>query len=158
MFVRRKGNALQFLSKPAWSADSQQVALVDHDVNTDVTSLTVLDGRPDRATERRGPDGVVRWAPVLMHVPLAPDLNKRMEVQWVGHCFVVGTEGSEALYQADPVRRTIQPASADALQPLAARRAQAAQLKNKAGELVKKLGGRDDFDIWTAPDATAPTD
>jgi hypothetical protein len=148
---------LQFLSNPAWSADSQQVALVDRDVNTGVTSLTVLDARPDRATVyRRSPDGyIAKWAPVLMHAQIAADPDERMEVQWVDHFFVVGKKGGEALYQADPAHRTMQRASADVLQPVNARRAQAAQLKSKVDELMRKLGGRDP-DIWTGPQPTTP--
>lgn len=150
-------NTLQFLSNPAWSADSQQVALVDRDVNTGVTSLTVLDARPDRATiYRRSADGyVARWAPVLMHAQIAADPDERMEVQWVDHFFVVGKAGGEALYQADPVHRTMRPVSADVLKPVNARRAQAAQLKRQVDELMRKLGGKDP-DIWPGQQPTAP--
>jgi len=149
-------NTLQFLSNPAWSADSQRVALIDRDVNTGVTSLTVLDGRPDHATsEHRGRHSVARPAPVLMHAPLGSDLDERMEVQWVGNLVLVSKEGGAALFQADPAHGTIQSATAEALQFLAAPRAQAAQLKSKAEDLVRKLGGSD-FDIWTGPQSTAP--
>ncbi len=150
-------NTLQFLSNPAWSPDSQQVALVDRDVNTGVTSLTVLDARPDQANVyRRSSDGyVAKWAPVVMHAQIAADPDERMEVQWVDHFFVVTKQGGEALYQADPVHRTMQPASADVLQSVNVRRAQATQLKSKVDELMRKLGGRDP-DIWKGPPPTAP--
>lgn len=152
-----RANTLRFLSKPAWSADSQQVALVDRDVNTGVISLTVLDARPGQST---GPEvqlfrRVARPAPVLMHAQIAADPDERMEVQWVDHFFVVGKKGGEALYQADPAHRTMQRASADVIQPVTARRAQAAQLKSKVDELMRKLGGRDP-DIWTGPQPTTP--
>jgi hypothetical protein len=152
-----RANTSRFLSKPAWSADSQQVALVDRDVNTGVISLTVLDARPGQSA---GPevqlwDRVARPAPVLMHAQIAADPDERMEMQWADHFFVVAKEGGEALYQADPVHRTMQPASAGVLQPVNARRAQAAQLKSKIDDLMTKLGGRDP-DIWTGPPPTAP--
>ena len=152
---------LQFRSKPAWSADSQKVALIDHDMNTDVTSLTVVDGRPDRTPrpERRPfQETFRRPAEVFMHTQLTAGsddgFDDRFEVQWVGNSIVVSKNG-EALYQADPQARTVRPATAEALQSLAAPRAQAAQLKSKAEDLVRKLGGRDP-DIWTGPQSTAP--
>jgi hypothetical protein len=91
-----------------------------------------------------------------MRAPLASGLDEeRMDVQWVDCSFVVGKEGGEALYQADPVHRTIHSAAADALKSLAARRTQAVQLKSKVDELIRKLGGRDP-DIWPAPQSTNP--
>jgi dipeptidyl aminopeptidase/acylaminoacyl peptidase len=148
-------NSLQFLSKPVWSADSQRVALVDQDVNTGITSLTILDPKPEHATgQRKSFDYLAKWAPILMHAPLGSDPDEGMEVQWVGNLVLLSKEGGAALFLADPAHGTVQPAPADALQSLAEPRAQAAQLKSKAEDLVRKLGGSD-FDIWTGPPSTA---
>jgi len=122
-------------------------------VKTGVTSLTVLDVRPDQATgpERRSFGHVARPAPVLMHAPLASDLDaERMEVQWLNGFFVATAEGGEALYQADPANRTIAPAGADAIRSVAARRTQAAQSKSRIDDLMRKLEGRQP-DTLTAP-------
>jgi len=149
--------ALQFLSKPSWSADSQRLALVDRDVNTGIASVTVLNSNlKQENVVAYGRKVVVRRAPVLMHAALGSNLEEKMEVHWVGQLVVVSKEDGEPLFQADPAHGTIQPATADALQSLAAPRARAAQLKSKAADLVRKLGGRDP-DIWTGPQSTAPT-
>jgi hypothetical protein len=145
-----KAKALQFRSKPAWSADSQRVALVDCDMDAGVTYLTVVDGRPARTP---------RPAEALMHTELteSPDdgLDDLVEVQWVRNSIVVSKDGV-ALYEADPQTRTIQRATADTLQALAAPRAQAARLKSTIDDLMRKLGGRDP-DIWTGVQSTAPS-
>jgi hypothetical protein len=151
---------LQFLSNPSWAADSQRVALVDRDVKTDQVCITVLDTRPEHATgERRSFDAVAKWAPILMHAPLVPAPDGRVEVHWIGDRIVVTKKDGEALYEADPARGTVLPAAADALESLVTRRAKAAQLKARVAALVRKLGGREDqFDIWPPPDTADTTE
>jgi len=149
-------NSLQFLSNPVWAADSQRVALVDRDVNTGITSLTILDVRPEHATgQRKSFDYLAKWAPILVHTALGPNLEQPVAVNWVGQLVIVSNGGGDPLFQVDSAHGTVQPASGDALRPLVAPRAQAAQLKSKAEDLVRKLGGRDP-DIWTGPQPTAP--
>lgn len=151
-----KTNTLQFLSKPAWSADSQQVALIERDVNTRAVSLTVLSAKPDLAPAPGVPlpdVPIIQPAAVLLRQPLDPDIDNSAEIQWIGHSFVV-SKGGAVLYEADPVRRIGQPAAADTVQTVrevTARRLQAAQLKRSADALMRKLGGNGYFDVWTGP-------
>jgi hypothetical protein len=147
-------SSLQFLSSPAWSSDGHLVAFVDRDVETSVTSLTVIDARPERVV---GPeiklfDEVARPADVVMHAPIAFEPDERMEVRWFDHLFVVSPKGGAALYEADAAQRTVRAVGEDGRKLISAIRAQSARLKQTTDDLWRKLGGQD-ADIWTGPPA-----
>jgi dipeptidyl aminopeptidase/acylaminoacyl peptidase len=155
--ARVYNNGVQFLSNPAWSSDSQMVALAEWDPDSGAASLTVLDGRPDRTPKPhlgRLERTFERPSKIIMQAPIKAAQGDQLDIDWAGEAFIVSKE-DQPLYRADPKTKKIEPAPPGALDAVLAARERDPRSSGKTTAVASALGSTEE-DVWAGPAQAAP--
>jgi hypothetical protein len=121
------------LTDPVWSADSTQIAVLEHNLQTQAKGVVVVPLKGE-----------------AIRVPLSSSFDAPLELQWAGNTLALKAGADR--YTVDPVTKILRMADVDVegqISKQAERKRAVAAIRNRGIESAAKLGAKDyDIDVF----------